>query len=361
MTTRKKSSQVRALVRDTQKLLPLRPMKAPVVVRWSAAGLLADWLLTRQSPKTQEVYREDMKCLATFLECTPEQAAHSLLQGRAAAEQILEHWLVWMRDVRGLAPYSRARRIWAMQSFCKHAARREAITYQVAVQVPKLITRRDTSGPDHKKLDGLLVDLACGDDPRSIRDAALVGLMYGCGLRRGEVLTMRLRDCDPDTERLMIVAKGRLALVPKRTLDGRLVDPAAREPDREQLKGVPQGIWRLLANYVAWLRQELPDIRRDSPLWWAFKQGHEDPYARMCGQGLGRMLRQRLKGHKMRPCTTHGMRHSGITKLLDVSGGNLRMAQGFARHADLRQLHRYDDARRGMFAEGAKLVADSLE
>jgi hypothetical protein len=55
------------------------------------------------------------------------------------------------------------------------------------------------------------------------------------------------------------------------------------------------------------------------------------------------------------------MRHSGITKLLDVSGGNMRMAQGFARHADLRQLHRYDDARRGMFAEGAKLVADSLE
>jgi site-specific recombinase XerC len=358
---RKKSSEVRALVRDTQKLLPLRPMKPPATVRWSAAGLLADWLLTRQSPKTQEVYREDMKCLSTFLECTPEQAAQGLLQGRAAAEQILEHWDRWQRDVRGLSPYTRARRIWAAQSFCKHAARREVIAYQVAVKVPKLITRKDTSGPAHKKLDEMLVDLACGDDPQSMRDAALIGLLYGCGLRRGEVLTMRLRDCDPDSERLMVVMKGRLALVPKRTKHGKLIDPSAQEPDREQLRGVPKGIWRLLASYIEWLRAELPEIKRDAPLWWSFGTRKATPCDRLGCEGLGRMLRRRLKQHKMKPCTSHGMRHSAITKCLDASNGNLRLVQGFARHADLRQLHRYDDARRGLFAEGAKLVADSLE
>jgi integrase/recombinase XerC len=358
---KQRSAKVRGIIRATQKMLPMRPMRAPATVRWSAAGLLADWLHTRQSPKTAAVYQEDMASLAAFLECTQEQAAQALLQGRAAAEQILEHWLVWMRDTRGLAPNSRARRIWAAQSFVRHAARREVITYQVSVKVPKLVCRRDTSGPDHRKLDLMLLELACGDDARSIRDAAIIGLMYVCGLRRGEVLTMRLRDCDPDRERLMIVAKGRLALVPSRDLEGRLIDPGAQEPDREVLEGVPKSVWRLLRRWVDAVREQRPGIKRDAPLWWSLIGKAEALHKRMGDGGLADMLRARLKGAKLRPCTTHGLRHAGITKALDASNGNLRLVQAYARHADLRQLHRYDDARRGLFAEGAKLVASGLE
>jgi integrase/recombinase XerC len=353
----RRTAPLRALVAHKQTMLPLRPMLPPATQRWTAAGLLADWLLTRQSPNTREAYRCDMQSLASFLDATPEQAAQSLLQGRAAAEQTLEHFDRWMRDTRGLAPYSRARRIWALQSFVKHANRREVVSYQVGIKTPKLVTRRDTRGPAYEKLDLLLLQLACDDDPRAIRDAALLGLMYVCGLRQGEVLTMRMRDCDVDERRLMIVAKGRLALVPKRSLDGKLLDPMAHEPDREPLEGVPKSVWKLLGRWQAWLRKQRPDVRRDSPLWWAFVGGGITPYARMSDEGLGRIVRRRLKRARIKACTLHGLRHSAITKALDLSGGNLRLVQGFARHADLRQLARYDDARRGLFAEGAKLVA----
>lgn len=353
----RKAMQMQALVSQRQTMLPLQPMAPPAAVRWTTAGLLADWLLTRQSPKTRTLYESDMRCLADFLDATPEQAAHTLLQGRAAAEQVLEHWLVWMRDSRGLAPYSRARRIWAAQSFVKHANKREVVSYLVGVKTPKLITRRDTTGPAYEKLDLLLVDLACDDDPRAIRDAALLAMLYVCGLRQGEVLTMRLRDCDLDERRLMIVSKGRLALVPKRTIDGKLRDPQATEPEREALEGVPKSVWRLLSRYVAWLKKQRPDIKRDAPLWWAFRGGGTVPYSGMCQSGLARIVRRRLKKARIKSCTLHGLRHSAITKALDLSNGNLRMVQGFARHADLRQLARYDDARRGLFAEGAKLVA----
>ena len=305
---------VRALIKQTQRMLPLRPMRAPAVVRWSAAGLVADWLHTRQSPKTAAVYKQDLECLAMFLECTTDQAGHALLQGRAAAEQILEHWLVWMRDTRGLAPYSRARRIWAAQSFVKHAAKREAITYTVSVKTPKLITRRDTSGPDHRKLDIMLLDLACDDDAHSIRDAALLGLMYVCGLRRGEVLTMRLRDCDTERHRLMIVSKGRLALVPKRDLTGRLLVPGSQEPEREALEGLPRSVWRLLKRWVDLVHEKRPEIKRDAPLWWSLLGDEGHLQSRMGGKGVAAMLRARLKGAKLRGCTTHGMRHAGITK-----------------------------------------------
>jgi len=361
MAKKQRSPKVKSLIKQTQKMLPMRPMRAPVTVRWSAAGLLADWLHTRQSPKTADVYQQDMASLAMFLECSPEQAAQALLQGRAAAEQILEHWLLWMRDTRGLAPYSRARRVWAAQSFVKHASKREVITYQCSVKVPKLITRRDTSGPDHRKLDLLLVEVACADDPRSIRDAAVIGLMYICGLRRGELLTMRLRDCDTERHRLHIVSKGRLALVPKRDLEGRLLEPGAQEPEREALDGVPKSIWRLLKRWVDLVHKQRPDIRRDAPLWWSLLGNDGILQQRMGTKGVADMLRARLKGAKLRPCSTHGMRHAGITKALDASGGDLRLVQAYARHADLRQLHRYDDGRRELFAKGAKLVASGLE
>ena len=207
----------------------------------------------------------------------------------------------------------------------------------------------------------MLLDLACADDTKSIRDAAIIGLMYVCGLRRGEVLSMRLRDCDPDRERLMIVAKGRLALVPRRDLEGRLLDAGAQEPDREVLEGVPKSVWRLLRRWVDAVRQQRTGIKRDAPLWWSLIGNAVALQKRMGDGGLADMLRARLKGAKLRPCTTHGMRHAGITKALDASNGNLRLVQAYARHADLRQLHRYDDARRGLFAEGAKLVASGLE
>ena len=43
------------------------------------------------------------------------------------------------------------------------------------------------------------------------------------------------------------------------------------------------------------------------------------------------------------------------------AAGDLRLVMAYARHADLRQLHRYDDGRRELFAKGAKLVASGLE
>jgi integrase/recombinase XerC len=228
------------------------------------------------------------------------------------------------------------------------------------VATPKLIPRRDTSGPDPERLTKALRALAEEQDGHSIRDAAIMALMFVCGLRIGEVLTMRLRDCDLARQRLLIVSKGRLGCVPKRGQDGRLVDPSAQEPDREVLEGVPRPVWRMLRRWVAYVRKNRPDIRRDAPLWWAMMpKGYL--YKRLGEEGIRRAIKRRLRQAGLRPCASHGMRHAAITKALDSSGGNLRLVQSFARHADLRQLQRYDDHRQGLFGQGAKLVAEGLK
>lgn len=356
----KRSPTALARPRHQQQLLPLAPAKPPASVRWTAEGLVEDWLHTRQSPKTAKVYREDLSGLAMFLGCEPAEAAAALLKGRAAAEQVLEHWDRWNRDCRGLAPYSRARRIWAMGSFVKHACRREVVHYSVSVKTPKLIPRRDTAGPDPDRLTKALRLLAEEPDTMALRDAAIMHLMFACGLRQGEVLSMRLRDCDLTRQRLMVVSKGRLGLVPARGVDGRLIDPSAQEPDREAIDGVPRPVWRVLKRWVREVHRLRPTIHRDAPLWWSLAFG-KYLNRKMGHRGITMMLRRRLKAAGLPVCTSHGMRHSAITCCLDRSGGNLRLVQGFARHADLRQLARYDDARLALFGEGAKLVARGLK
>jgi site-specific recombinase XerD len=341
-----------------QMLLPLCDQAVPPA-QWTAAGLLADWLATRASPATRDAYRRDIDCLGEFLEVDAATAAAMLLQGKAAAEQVLEHYSRWMTEVRGMAPMTRARRIWGCQSLVRHARRREVVTYHAECKVPKLIPRRDTRGPDHRAVDNVLLELACGDHPTAARDAALLACLYVLGLRAGECHTMRVRDCDIDSRTLWIVEKGRLSLVPRRRMDGTLANPAAIEPDREQLPGVPEAVWQLLSRYLAWLRGHRPDLQPDAPLWWATRGGIWRPICPLGKQGVRHIVRRLLREHRDH-VTPHGLRHAAITKLLDLSAGNLRLAQMFARHADVRQLARYDDGRRGLFADAAGIVGDAI-
>jgi integrase/recombinase XerC len=64
---------------------------------------------------------------------------------------------------------------------------------------------------------------------------------------------------------------------------------------------------------------------------------------------LGRRL-----GMKVWP---HGLRHAAITEALDLTGGNVRAVQRFSRHRDVRVLERYDDNRRDLGGEVAKLFS----
>lgn len=343
-----------------QMMLPLQA--APLLPegnRWEPAALLADWLATRRSRYTARAYLLDVKNLAGFLQATQAGAVELLLAGQPQAELIVEHWDAHSRDRDNASPATRCRRIRAIGSFLRHARRRGAIGYCIEVQTPAPIPRRDTSGPPHRVVDEALVEAATSDEATAPQDAALLALLYGLALRHGEVLSMRLCDCDIDRQRLMIVAKGRLGQVPVRRSDGSLVDPTAVEPDREQLRGVPAGVWRLLAAHLAWLRSHRDDLPPDGPLWWSIQ--HDRPYGRMGRRSMQQVIDRWLQRVGAPSTTPHGLRHAAVTKLLDMSHGNLRLAAGFARHADTRHLARYDDGRRGLFMDGASIVADAIE
>jgi integrase/recombinase XerC len=52
------------------------------------------------------------------------------------------------------------------------------------------------------------------------------------------------------------------------------------------------------------------------------------------------------------------LRHEAITRALDRTHGDIRTVQRFSRHADPKTLLRYDDRRRDLAGDVARLVAE---
>ena len=65
------------------------------------------------------------------------------------------------------------------------------------------------------------------------------------------------------------------------------------------------------------------------------------------------------KAHTSRKARPHGLRHGGITRALEVSGGDVRAVQRLSRHAKLEMLMRYDDNRRDDAGSLAQRLADA--
>jgi integrase/recombinase XerD len=144
-------------------------------------------LATRRAPRTVDAYRCDLAQLATW-------------RGGPVAEattEELERWLAEMRAA-GLAPSTAARRVAAVRSFFRHqmllGARED--NPAAALQLPRRArTLPRTLSPAEAER---LIEAASGTTPRSMRDRALVELMYGAGLRVSEATGLHRRSVDLD-------------------------------------------------------------------------------------------------------------------------------------------------------------------
>jgi integrase/recombinase XerC len=81
---------------------------------------------------------------------------------------------------------------------------------------------------------------------------------------------------------------------------------------------------------------------------------------RLTGTSIYRLVRGlgRRAGLTVRP---HGLRHAAITEALDLTGGDVRAVQRFSRHRDLKVLMVYDDNRRDLGGQVARLVAGAAQ
>ena len=198
----------------------------------------------------------------------------------------------------------------------------DACAWSLDVDGPKSEPYRDTRGPG---LDGWrrLVRKAAelATSPRGKRDLALLLLMHDLGLRRGECVELDLADVElGDNPAVSIVGKGKT--------------------ESERLTLAP----RPCAALRDWISPHGPD---PGPLFTRLDPGSGPALERLTGDSVCRMVaRLGRRTGLQRKALPHGLHHQGITRLLDLVGGDVRKVQRFSRHAKIETVMRYDDHRR---------------
>ncbi len=286
---------------------------------------LQDWLaglsaLDAASEHTRAAYARDVGRFLAFL------AQH--LGGGAGMRQLGEitqaDMRAWMAHERatGLCSRSLARKLSAVKSFARWLAEREDLEVSaiLAARAPKYARNLPRPLSESAARDMIaLMPVQTRDDWTGLRDAAVVTLLYGCGLRVSEALGLMGRDL-PLGESLRIDGKGgRERIVP--------LLPAARAAIDAYLRACPH------------------PMAADAPLF----RGNR-------GGALGRrhvakvMESTRHQLGLPATATPHALRHSFATHLL-TAGGDLRAIQELLGHASLQSTQVYTAVENGRMLE----------
>jgi integrase/recombinase XerD len=263
----------------------------------------------RLAPKTIEAYRRDLKSLADWLGQPPSSAT---------TEQ-LEAYLADLRAA-GRAPTTISRRAAALRTFFRHlvlvGVRPENPAAELAAPRRARRLPRTLSPGEAERL----VEAAKGTTPRTLRDRALVELLYGAGLRVSEAVGLERGAVD---------------------LEGRLVRPVGKG-DKERVVPIGRQAVDALRRYLSRGRPFLD--RRHRPELFLNAQG--GPLTRA---GAFLILRRLAIGAGLDPARVHPhlLRHSFATHMLE-GGADLRSVQEMLGHADLAttELYTYVSDRR---------------
>ncbi|MGA2111770.1 MAG: tyrosine-type recombinase/integrase [Anaerolineales bacterium] len=173
-----------------------------------------------------------------------------------------------------------------------------------------------------------LID-ACADDlsPAGARDAAVIAVLYACGLRRSEVHGLDLADVDL-TAGSLTVRRGK----------GR----------KDRSVPIASGGISALRDWIT-VRGSLP-----GPLFGPIDKGGKVSAERMSSQAIYNLLQKRAAQAAVTNLSPHDFRRSMISHLLDA-GADLVVVSRLAGHASVTTTSRYD--RRG---EEAKCKAVEL-
>jgi site-specific recombinase XerD len=208
------------------------------------------------------------------------------------------------RARRGLAPTTIGRRLSAVRSLVRHALGPSRVPH--AALAPRR-PRRLPEAPALSDVERAVDAAARADGPLALRNAALLELVYSCGLRSAEVVALDLGDVDLDREHVHVQGKGgKERLVP-------LGEEAA---------------WRL----ACWLRDGRPALARGAC---------DALFVSVRGRRLDTSVLRRLLPNP------HRLRHAYATHLLE-GGADLRTIQELLGHASLSttQIYSHVDARR---------------
>ena len=224
----------------------------------------------------------------------------------------LDSWVAEMR-ADGLASSTIARRIAAVRSYYRHSCCSACGSDNPAAEVATPRRTRKLPRTLSPSESERLIEAANGTTPRSLRDRALVELMYGAGLRVSETVGLARTSVDIDARIVRVLGKG----------------------DKERIVPLGRPAAEAVRRYLALGRPHLD--RRYRPDLFLNARG-----GALTRAGAFMILRKLAEKAGLEPERVHPhlLRHSFATHLLE-GGADLRSVQEMLGHADLSTTERY--------------------
>jgi len=263
------------------------------------------------SPHTRDAYGRDLASLSAFLD---ERGARGASDVRTIDVYALRGWLGGL--ARTHAASSVARKVAAVRTWMGWLLRIGVIDASPADELGTPKVRRPL--PTFLGVDAAkdVVEAPVGDDAMSVRDRAVLELLYGSGLRVGELAALSIGDVDLAAGEARVLGKGRKerivpigskcadALRAWLTVRGTVVHPSKKTQDAHALFLSSRGA-----------RLPVRAVQRLVHKWGALGAGRADLHP-------------------------HSLRHTCATHMLG-GGADLRAIQEMLGHASLSTTQRY--------------------
>jgi len=259
------------------------------------------------SGNTLEAYRRDVLQFLAFL--ADHLGGAPSLKGLAALAPADVRAFLAARRADNIGSRSLMRTLAGVRAFARFLENsgKGKVGALAAVRAPKIAKTLPRPLPVAAAKNFADPDAAAGDGrPPWIhaRDAAVLALLYGCGLRISEALGLKRADIGGNRDAITVTGKGK----------------------KQRMVPVLPQVGKLIADYVALCPYDLPD---DGALFVGAKGGPLSPR-------IVQLAMARARGALGLPetATPHALRHSFATHLL-ARGGDLRSIQELLGHASL--------------------------
>lgn len=256
----------------------------------------------KYSQRTVEAYHDDLRDFCRFMgweieEFNPENVGEDDVKG----------WMLYMIEEQHQAPRSVKRKLSALRSFYKFLLRQKRVKRDITARIipPKADKPLPVFFREEEMVKSRDLEIAKGDDFKTIRDNLVIELLYQTGMRQAELLGLTDRDFDLNQGQVRIFGKRR----------------------KERIVPIGDSLIKQIKEYMEIRDTEMSDVQ--CPI------SNDRFFPNLTKYSLYTIVRARMgEVSTLKKHSPHVLRHTFATTMLD-NGADIRAIQTLLGHASL--------------------------
>lgn len=254
-----------------------------------------------RSSLTVKAYEADLRGFNNFIlkSGAPSDGDTGFFVPSAITSADVREWMASLSE-EGVAASSIRRKMQSLRAFFKFLVKRGIIRTNPASMLP--LPKKGRKLPLIATHSDIEKSISRTSDPQ---EELIIAMLYGCGLRRSELVAINDNDINPFSRELKVLGKG----------------------NKHRILPLPESLLELIGSWQQERDRLFPDLPSPKPLF-ATKRG------RMPVRKVYMIVKQLLRGTDAERKSPHTLRHSFATQLLN-SGADLNSVKGLLGHSSL--------------------------